>query len=54
MVTDAEAEAKLIDTVIRLINDDQQLASLSENIAKLAQLDSASRIADIILNEIKK
>lgn len=54
LVTDAEAEQKLIDTVIKLIADDQQLASLSENIAKLAQLDSASRIADIILNEIKK
>ena len=54
LVTDAEAEAKLIDTVIELINNDQQLASLSENIGKLAQLDSAARIADIIINEIKK
>ena len=54
LVTDAEAEQKLIDTVIKLIADDKQLADLSENIAKLAQLDSAARIADIILNEIKK
>ena len=54
LVTDQEAPEKLIDEVIRLIYDENQLSSLSDNIAKLAQLDSASRIADIILNEIGK
>lgn len=52
LVTDQEAPEKLIDTVIQLINDESRLKTLSDNVAKLAQLDSAACIADIILNEI--
>ena len=54
LVTDAEATEKLVPTVLDIIKDEAKLASLKENIAKLAQHDSADRIAGIILNEIKK
>jgi UDP-N-acetylglucosamine--N-acetylmuramyl-(pentapeptide) pyrophosphoryl-undecaprenol N-acetylglucosamine transferase len=54
MVKDVEAQSQLIDTVLNLINDNGKLKELSDNVLKLAQKDSADRIADIILNEIKK
>ena len=54
MVKDVEAQSQLIDTVLNLINDNGKLKDLSDNVLKLAQKDSADRIADIILNEIKK
>ena len=52
LVKDIDAEAELIDTTLELIKNDDKLKMLGENIAKLAQLDSSERIADIILNEI--
>lgn len=48
MVSDAEAGALLFDTALNLINDDEKLKSLSQNIAQLAQQNSAKRIADEI------
>lgn len=48
MVSDANARALLFDTALSLINDDKKLKSLSENILKLAQRDSAKRIVDEI------
>jgi UDP-N-acetylglucosamine--N-acetylmuramyl-(pentapeptide) pyrophosphoryl-undecaprenol N-acetylglucosamine transferase len=53
MITDAEAKQKLIPEALSLITDDKKLASLSENIEKLAQQDSANRIADEIIKLIK-
>ncbi len=53
MITDADAKQKLIPEALKLINDDKKLASLSKNIEKLAQYDSANRIADEIIKLIK-
>ncbi|MDR1678165.1 MAG: undecaprenyldiphospho-muramoylpentapeptide beta-N-acetylglucosaminyltransferase [Prevotellaceae bacterium] len=53
MVKDAEAVEKLIPEALQLIADDKKLASLAENIEKLAQHDSANRIADEIIKLIK-
>ncbi len=53
MITDAEAKQKLIPEALSLITDNKKLASLSENIEKLAQYDSANRIADEIIKLIK-
>ena len=54
MVRDAEADAVLVDTALALIGDDKQLASLRKNILTLAQKDSAGRIADEVIKQIKK
>ncbi len=53
MITDAEAKQKLIPKALSLIIDDTKLALLAENIGKLAQQDSANRIADEIIRLIK-
>ena len=49
MVSDANACELLFDTALRLVNDNEKLKSLSENILKLAQRDSAKRIVDEIV-----
>lgn len=49
MVSDANARELLFDTALRLVNDSEKLKSLSENILKLAQRDSAKRIVDEIV-----
>lgn len=53
MITDAESKQKLIPTALNLIKDDAKLQSLAVNIEKLAQKDSANRIADEIIKLIK-
>jgi UDP-N-acetylglucosamine--N-acetylmuramyl-(pentapeptide) pyrophosphoryl-undecaprenol N-acetylglucosamine transferase len=53
MISDAEAVVKLIPAALQLIHQPEELAKLSENIFKLAQHDSASRIADEIMKLIK-
>lgn len=50
LVKDAEARISLFDTALSLANDKDKLKSLSKNISKLAQKDSAKRI----VNEIEK
>lgn len=45
MVTDAEADQKLVAAALRLLQDKEQIASLQHNIRQLAQHDSALRIA---------
>ena len=52
MISDAEAPAKLFETALALVDNDEQLKSLSKNIAKLAQHDSAKRIVEEIANVI--
>lgn len=52
MVTDDEAEEKLVPMALELVNDDKKLNELSNNILKLAQRDSANRIVDEIVNII--
>ena len=46
IVKDAEAEEKLLSTALELLKDDEKIASLEKNIAKLALRDAAQVIAD--------
>ena len=49
LVRDAEATELLIPTAIALINDKERLASLHAHISRLAQPDSAKRIAEEVM-----
>lgn len=57
MIPDAEASDALFDKAMALIRNDEDLKRLSDNIAKLAQHDSAKRIVDeiakIVVREIE-
>lgn len=52
LVPDKDAERYLIETAINTINDSEKLKTLSVNIGKLAQRDSADRIVDEIVKII--
>lgn len=58
LVKDLDAEDLMMKTALETIVDDEKLKSLSENILKLAQKDSANRIVDevmkIVMNKWKK
>ncbi|MFV0329052.1 MAG: undecaprenyldiphospho-muramoylpentapeptide beta-N-acetylglucosaminyltransferase [Dysgonomonas sp.] len=54
LVKDTEANSLLVKTALKTINDKDKLKSLSENIHKLAQFDSANRIVDEALKLINK
>lgn len=54
MIKDVDAKEQLVDRTLRLINDLDALKSLSENILKLAEKDSADRIVDEILKLVKR
>ena len=49
LVKDAEAVTQLIPTAIKLINDEARLKTLHTNVLKLAQKDSARRIAEEVI-----
>lgn len=49
MIKDSEAVEKLVDEALELIHNDDKLQELRTNIAKLAEADSANRIADEII-----
>ena len=49
LVRDAEAAEMLIPTALKLIQNDKQLTLLHTNILRLAQPDSARRIAEEII-----
>ena len=53
MVRDAEADAKLLDTVEGLIGDESRLADLERNILKLGRKDASEVIAKEVLKLIK-
>ena len=53
LVRDAEAKEKLIPTALELIADEKRLKTLSENVLKLAQKDSAKRIAEEVMKLAK-
>lgn len=53
LVKDVDADKDLISTALNLINDETKLNELSNNTKKLAQFDSANRIADEVVNLIK-
>ena len=48
MITDGEAREKLFPEALSLVGNNEKLGTLSDNIAKMAQLDSAKRIVDEI------
>ena len=53
LVKDAEAQQSLVRETISLINDKEKMQQLSHHIARLAQHESAQRIAGIIFECIK-
>ncbi|HEY6914521.1 MAG TPA: undecaprenyldiphospho-muramoylpentapeptide beta-N-acetylglucosaminyltransferase, partial [Paludibacter sp.] len=53
MIKDVEAKEQLVDKALELIENEVELKKLSENILKLAQKDSADRIAEEILKLIR-
>ena len=54
LVKDADANEKLISTVMDLLNNENQIESLQNNISKIAYTDSANIIADEVMKLIKK
>jgi UDP-N-acetylglucosamine--N-acetylmuramyl-(pentapeptide) pyrophosphoryl-undecaprenol N-acetylglucosamine transferase len=54
LVTDNEAPNLMVKKALSLINDEQQLQSLSQNISKLAKPNAASDIADLIIELANK
>ena len=54
LVRDAEAAEKLIATALELLNDPKRLQTLQTNVLKLAQKDSAKRIAEEVIALAKK
>ena len=53
LVKDVDADKDLISTALNLINYEAKLNELSNNTKKMAQFDSANRIADEVVNLIK-
>jgi UDP-N-acetylglucosamine--N-acetylmuramyl-(pentapeptide) pyrophosphoryl-undecaprenol N-acetylglucosamine transferase len=53
LVKDAEAADKLISTALELIHNEKQLELLHTNVLKLAQTDSAKRIAEEVISLAK-
>lgn len=53
MIKDIDAKEQLVIKALELIESEEELKKLSENIFKLAQKDSADRIAEEILKLIK-
>ena len=54
MIRDCDAQNLLIDTALKTVQDETSLKNLSDNISKMAQRDSATRIADIIFELVTK
>lgn len=52
LIKDVDAKVQLMDKALQLISDEAELTKLSQNILKLAEKDSADRIADEILKMI--
>jgi UDP-N-acetylglucosamine--N-acetylmuramyl-(pentapeptide) pyrophosphoryl-undecaprenol N-acetylglucosamine transferase len=52
LVTDAEAQQKLVSTSIDLVYDKKKIVELSENILKLAYPEASKSIANIIINSV--
>ncbi|MDH6355719.1 UDP-N-acetylglucosamine--N-acetylmuramyl-(pentapeptide) pyrophosphoryl-undecaprenol N-acetylglucosamine transferase [Dysgonomonas sp. PH5-45] len=54
MVKDADAQNELVKIALETVADDEKLKSLSANILKLAQHDSANRIVDEVVKILNK
>lgn len=53
LVKDSEAMKELIPTALEVLNDENRIKTLSNNIANIAEYDSANRIVDEILKIVK-
>ena len=53
-IADMNAEECLVDTALEVVKNEEKLRSLSENILKLAEKDSANRIADEVIKLINE
>ncbi len=54
LVRDAEARQRLMPCALSIVNDEESLLSMSREIEKLAQRDSAVRIAEMVLKIAEK
>ena len=54
LVTDKEAQEKLVDTALDIVHDEAQLASLAQHIGKMAHFNSAEQIVDEIMKIIER
>lgn len=54
MIRDCDAQNLLIATALKTVQDETALKNMSDNISKMAQRDSATRIADIIFELVTK
>ena len=54
MIRDCDAQNLLIDKALKTVQDETSLKNMSDNISKMAQRDSATRIADIIFELVTK
>ena len=54
MIRDCDAQNLLIDTALKTVQDETSLKNMSDNISKMAQRDSATRIANIIFELVTK
>ncbi len=54
MIRDCDVQNLLIDTALKTVQDETSLKNMSDNISKMAQRDSATRIADIIFELVTK
>lgn len=54
MVADAEAQAKLVDTVLTLIGDKERLAAMERNISAMALTQSDDKIVEEIVKILKE
>ena len=54
MVKDVDAQTQLIPTLLQTVHDQKRMASLHENILRMAQPDSALRIAKEVIRLAKK
>ncbi|MDO4510365.1 MAG: undecaprenyldiphospho-muramoylpentapeptide beta-N-acetylglucosaminyltransferase [Bacteroidales bacterium] len=54
MVTDAEAQDRLVDTMLATVADPEKLTTLSGNVERMALLNSAEHIVDEVMNIIEE
>lgn len=52
MITDADCADALVDTIVKVINDKEKLASLSKNISQMALHNAAEHIVDKVMEII--
>ena len=54
MVTDADASASLVNTMLETVQNDQQISILGRNVKEMALRDAAERIVDEVEKVVKR